>query len=231
MLLPEMLAQPILGLTDDRVCMRPTPDEARKRQLSIAMPLQQIDFGDVQRLSRAAMAGNDVDSEIVPGGRTPRGYNAPAVIGENDIGFRNKTDIWKTSAKEIRVTPVRCRRLAFEQAGRCQQHRTRTRRIDRIARMVALAEPFLQLRIALPQVFIGGKPKLRNDDDVRVAFLVDGQFRIDRNAVSARERIARERDDFRPDQPSAGFVADELTPQRAGRGEDVDQPVDRGPRG
>src|SRR5215471_9480863 len=143
MWLVEMLAKPILGLTHDRVCMRLTPDKARIRQLALAMPLQKIHFGDVQRLSRTAVAGNDMDRQIVPGGRSARGHNLSAVICKNDIWLRNKAYSWKTPTEEIRITPVRCRRLAIEQARRCQQHRARTRRINGIARTIALAEPFL----------------------------------------------------------------------------------------
>src|SRR5262245_10131521 len=192
--------------------MQLTPDKARKRQLAIAVPLQEIQFSDVQRLSRTTVARNDVDCQIVPGGRPARGYNLPALIRKNDVWLGNEVYLREAPTKEIRVAPVACCRFAVEQVGCRQQYRARTRRINRIARAIALAEPFLQFRIALPQVVIGSKPKLRNDNDVCVGLFVDRQLRTHRNAVSAPERITRERDNFRPDQPPARLVADELAP-------------------
>src|SRR5262245_54859186 len=124
--------------------MQLTPDKAGKWQLAIAMPLQEIQFSDVQRLSRTTVARNDVDCQIVPGGRTARGYNLPALIRKNDVWLGNKVYLREAPTKEIRVAPVACCRFAVEQAGCRQQHRTRTRRIDRVAGAMALAEPFLQ---------------------------------------------------------------------------------------
>src|SRR5262245_25540773 len=169
--------------------MQLTPDKARERQLAIAVPLQEIQLSDVQRFSWTTVAGNDVDCQIVPGGRPARGYNLPALIRKNDVWLGNKVYLREAPTKEIRVAPVACCRFAVEQAGCRQQHRARTRRIDRVAGAMALAEPFLQLRIALPQIVVGGKPQLRDDDNVGGGFLVDGQLRLHRNAVSAKERI------------------------------------------
>src|SRR5262245_39271399 len=129
--------------------MQLTPDKVRKRQLAIAVPLQEIQFSDVQRFSRTTVAGNDVDCQIVPGGRPARGYNLPALIRKNDVWLGNKVYLGAAPTKEIRVAPVACCRFAVEQAGCRQQHRARTRRIDRVAGAMALAEPFLQLGIAL----------------------------------------------------------------------------------
>src|SRR5215831_6970081 len=154
--------------------MQLTPDKARKWHLAIAVPLQEIQFSDVQCFSRTTVAGNDVDCQIVPGGRPARGYNLPALIRKNDVWLGNKVYLREAPTKEDRVTPVARCRFSIEQTGCRQQHRAGTRRIDRVAGAMALAEPFLQLRIALPQVVIGSEPKLRNDNDVRVGFLVDG---------------------------------------------------------
>ena len=57
--------------------------------------------------------------------------------------------------------------------------------------------------------------------------LVDREVGHDRNAVAAAKRRARERDDPRPDQARARLLADQLAPQRAGRREHVDHPVER----
>lgn len=68
--LAEMFAKPILGLTDDRVRVRLTPDKARIRHLAFAVPLQQIHLGDMQSFARAAVARNDVNRQVMPGGRS-----------------------------------------------------------------------------------------------------------------------------------------------------------------
>src|SRR5262245_5099425 len=132
--------------------MQLTPDKARKWQLAIAVPLQEIQFSDVQRFSRTTVARNEVNCQIVPGGRPARGYNLPALIRKNYVWLRNKVYLREALTKEIRVAPVACCRFAVEQAGGRQQHRTRARGIDRVACAVAPAEPFLQFRITVPQV-------------------------------------------------------------------------------
>src|SRR5215468_3106390 len=108
--------------------MQLTPDKARKRQLAIAVPLQEIQLSDVQRFSRTTVAGNDVDCQVVPGGRPACGYDLPALIRKNDVWRGIKAHVWKTSAEEIRVAPVACCRFPIEQAGCRQQHRAGTRR-------------------------------------------------------------------------------------------------------
>src|SRR5215475_13267005 len=108
-----------------------------------------------------------MNCEIVPGGGSARSNDPSAVIGKNDIWFGNKTNIREASTEKVRVAPVGCCSLAFEQARSCQQHRARTCRINCVPHLIASAEPFLQLRIAVLQVVVGGKPQLRNDDDVR----------------------------------------------------------------
>src|SRR5262245_66683611 len=125
--------------------MQLTPDKARKRQLAIAVPLQEIQFSDVQRLSRTTVARNDVDCQIVPGGRPARGYNLPALIRKNDVRLGNEAYLREAPTKEIGVAPVACCRFAVEQAGCRQQHRAGTRGIDRVAGAMALPEPFLEL--------------------------------------------------------------------------------------
>src|SRR5262249_43511823 len=100
--------------------MQLTPDKARKRQLAVAVPLQEIQFCDLQRFSRTAVAGNDVDSQIVPGGCPAGSYDLPALIRKDDVWLGNKAHIRKTSTEEIRVAPVARRRFPIEQAG-CRQ--------------------------------------------------------------------------------------------------------------
>src|SRR5262249_30200579 len=112
--LVEMPAKPILGSADDGVCMRLTPDQARLRQLALAMPLQKINLGDVQGFARTAVPRYDVDRKIVPGGGPARGHDPPALIGKNDIRLRNEVHIRKAPTKKIRITPVACRRFAVE---------------------------------------------------------------------------------------------------------------------
>src|SRR5262245_26422651 len=179
--------------------MRLTPDKACIRQLALTMPLQEIDLGDVQRFAWAAVARNNVDSQIVPGGRSARGHYPSAVIGKNDVWLRNELHLRKTPSEEIGISPVTGRRFAIEQAGRCQQYRARACRIDRIACPIPFAKPFLQVWVTVLQVVIGSEPKLRNHDDLGVGLFVDGHFRAYRNAVPTPERVARERDDSRSD--------------------------------
>src|SRR5215510_5574994 len=119
--------------------MQLTSDKARKRQLAIAVPLQEIQFSDVQRFSRTTVPRNDVDCQIVPGGRPARGYNLPALIRKNDVWLGNKVYLREAPTKEVRIAPVACCRFAIEQTGCFQQHRARTRRIDRVASAMALA--------------------------------------------------------------------------------------------
>ncbi len=80
MWLAEMVAEPILGLTDDRVCVRLSSDKASVGQLAVAMPLQKIHFGNVQRFARTAVTRNDVDRQVVPRGRTARGHDPSTLI-------------------------------------------------------------------------------------------------------------------------------------------------------
>src|SRR5215831_3313762 len=92
---------------------------------------------------RSGIPHSATRAAIVPGGRSARGHDLSVVIRKDDIWLRDKAYSWETPAEEIRITPVRGRRLAIEQSRRRQQHRARTRRINGIARTIALAKPFL----------------------------------------------------------------------------------------
>ena len=56
------------------------------------MPFQQVDLRDSQGFARAAVSRNDMKSEIVPGGRAARGYDAARTIREDEVRLRTEID-------------------------------------------------------------------------------------------------------------------------------------------
>ena len=101
-----MLCQPLLDPAHHGVRVRLASNEAGEVQLALAVPFQKIDFGDAERLAGAAVPRNDVQSQIVPGGRPSGSDNAPARIGDHEVRLWVEPDLGKTAAEQILISPM-----------------------------------------------------------------------------------------------------------------------------
>ena len=73
--------------------------QAGERQLPLTVPLEQIDLGDAQRLTRTAVPGDDVQCEIVPRGRSAGGHDPPGGIRDDQVWFRVEANGRKARAE------------------------------------------------------------------------------------------------------------------------------------
>jgi hypothetical protein len=71
--------------------------------------------GNPQRLSRAAVARDDVNGEIMPGGRPARGDDSSRRVGKNETRLWIESNIWEAITEKLRIAPVR-RRLPIIEA-------------------------------------------------------------------------------------------------------------------
>ncbi len=135
-------------------------------------------------------------ARILPGRRAARGDDASAVVRKNEVRLGSKANLRKTPTEEIRIAPVTCCGLAFEQTGGRQKDRAGARGIDGASGPMLLAKPLLQLGVAVAQIVIGSKQKLGNNDDFGILIVVNGRLRCDRSAVRALKLIPGQRDDL-----------------------------------
>src|SRR5690606_12408482 len=109
-----VLGKPLLAASHDRVRVRGSLYERAERKLPFAVPLQQIDLRDPQGFARAAVSRNDMKSEIVPGGRAARGYDAARTIREDEVRLRTEIDLRVLAPEQLAVTPMRGRAAAVQ---------------------------------------------------------------------------------------------------------------------
>ena len=101
-----MFRQPFLGTTNDRIRVGLPAHKASIRQLPFGVPLQQINLGNTQGFTRAAMARNDVNCKIVPRGRAAGGNDTSPRIRKYKIGLGIEAHFWKLFAEQVFVSPM-----------------------------------------------------------------------------------------------------------------------------
>jgi hypothetical protein len=94
-----VLGEPLLAGPHDRIRMRLRPHQRRIRQLTLAVPLEQVDLGNAQSLARAHMPRNDVQREVVPRRGATGGYDPARRVGEHQRGLRPEPDLREPGPK------------------------------------------------------------------------------------------------------------------------------------